>query len=249
MSKSVELSTRKLDEGEKLLLVVDIEGVGDELELQPVLSIGWVVCRRINFDSSVEPEEEIYEKGRVTFKPDISSDSSELRKEYKDFLEREESHSRRIDIPDPKRYISHYCWFFSTRCYNEFWKQQPAQLLETLYEESLCPERAISYFLSVEDRFPIGEVMSDNPSYDLTRIDFAIKRYTYRSRRYGMHYTKEGKYRTVSDPSEIYHYLPPKIKSIIKQDKATHFPDDDALDIYRFALKIKRAVNDWEKIH
>ena len=232
MSKSVELSTRKLDEGEKLLLVVDIEGLGDELELQPVLSIGWVVCRRINFDSSVEPEEEIYEKGRVTFGPDVVS----LLEYYK-----------RLSITETlvRKYVAHYGWLFSKRCYNEFWKRQPPEILETLYEEVLPPTEAMNKFLSVEERFPIGEVMSDNPSYDLTRIDFALKKYN--RREYGMHYTPDGKYRTVSDPSEIYHYLPPKIKATIQQDEPTHFPDDDALDIYRFALKIKKAVNDWEK--
>ena len=225
-----------------MVLVVDIEGVGDEISLQPVLSVGWVVCARIKFDDTSKIEEEIFEKGRVSFQSEFRSGDEANKRRHTNLLAAADG----VDRPGRSgpEITTVNGWIFSRRCWDEFWCKQPYTLLAQLMTEAKIPEAAIREFLEVEKRWPVGEVMSDNPAYDLTRLDFAIERYS--DRNYGMHFTRTGKYRTVSDPSEVYHHLPLEVRSkIVPEPAATHFPDDDALDIYRFAIKVKNAINDW----
>ncbi len=233
MTKQVQISERTLGPGENLMLVVDVEGVGEYIGLQPILSLGWVVCARINFDDPSRSEEEIFEKGRVSFRPDIYSMKVPNRERFIDLV-----------TGTSEELVDQNGWLFGKECYNKFWARQPPHVLATLLQESVAPEEAMEKFMGVEERFPIGRLMSDNTAHDLPRIDRALERYS--DRRCGIHYTADGKhYRTASDPSAAYDFLPPGVRSKIRPEITSYFPDDNALDTYRFALEIKNAVNDW----
>ena len=161
-------------------------------------------------------KDEIFEKGRVSLKP------CECCKTIKK--------SNKCLVRDD--------WVFDKRCYDGFWSKN-LHVLNTLFDESESPRDAIDSFLDVEYRYPIGYVMSDNPAYDLTRIDSVIHKHS--TRQYGMHYDRKGNYRSVIDPSAAFDYLPKDVKDMVEWKSNTHFPDDDALCIYKAHLSLKKV--------
>ena len=233
--KQAKISSRKPNPDEKLTLIIDIESTGADIHVQPVLAIGWIVCNKNT--------REIFEKKWVSFKLEDSQYIHNL-----GFNPFEFETFRFFD----KNYIrvsnDNGAWIFEKRCYNEFWLKQDPKLLETILSLALSPEKAMKEFLSVDEKYNIFEVMSDNPSFDLTRIDMAISRYhqknygeTGHSRNYGIHYTPSGEYRWVSNPSDVIYFLPKEYRNKIhaKTGVHTHFPDDDALDIYNLYIGLE----------
>jgi len=244
----MEISKRELEEGEKLALVVDIECSGYDLNIQPVLAIGWIV-------GNLE-REEIFDKGRVSFLSDAYSFRQENVKRYEDMKQAKLLKKSSFPPLDPNKYVNsgiEYVirgdwwaekgWIFDKRCYDSFWMNH-LPVLDTLFRDSVPPETAISDFLNLENKYPISTIISDNPSYDISRIDFAIERYS--NREYGMHYYPTGEYRSVIDVSSACEYLPANLGKKIFWGMNSHFPDDDAYNIYQAHLSLQKLM---EKIN
>jgi hypothetical protein len=245
--KQAKISSRKPNPDEKLTLIVDIESVGADIHVQPVLAIGWIVCNKNT--------REIFEKKWVSFKLEDSHYIHNLG--FNPF----ESETFRFF---EKNYIrvdnDNGGWIFAKKCYEEFWLKQDPKLLETILSAALPPEKAMKEFLSVDEKYNIFEVMSDNPAFDLTRIDMAISRYhqknygeTGHCRNYGMHYSPSGEYRWVSNPADAVYFLPKEYRNKIhdKTGAHTHFPDDDALDIYNLYIgleDVKKEIFKGKKV-
>lgn len=125
---------------------------------------------------------------------------------------------------------------FEERCYKEFWSYN-MDLLDKLKKEAVDKKiawREIREFIdNLEILFPADKYrvifVSDNPAYDISRIDFMLFLF---EQRLPLRYTKEGKYRRISDPSEqMKHFYDVNVIHNFVSNrgaKATHFPDDDA---------------------
>jgi hypothetical protein len=124
---------------------------------------------------------------------------------------------------------------FDSRCYEEFWSKN-LEILNDIKKNSIDAKQAwreIASFLTIiESDYPADnykiKIVSDNPSYDISKIDYCLEFYTGRK---GLHYNDNGSYRGVSDPSEQDKYF--LYKSILKDQiklraKHSHYPDDDA---------------------
>jgi len=230
----------------KLSWVVDIESLCDDSHGQPIISVGYVV-------GDVESGK-VYEVGRHSLRADKHSENAAIAQRYEQQLKQ------------PGRYMrtrgrfanrhAPYEWLGTSRCIKEFWESDrigpPKELLELLEEEAVSPELAMERFMSVEDRWHIRSVGTDNPAYDIVRINAALKDYV-PGRQFDFRYSKSGDYLCVIDPSEQMKGLPKAIRDeIYKRTKGagggmTHRPDDDAYDIFRMAVLVRRACAYFEE--
>ncbi len=125
---------------------------------------------------------------------------------------------------------------FEKRCYDEFWSKQ-GELLESLSKEAEAQESKwesiLAFIDGLEVMYPSEThkvvFVSDNPAYDISRIDYML--YT-KFKRLPLRYTTDGKYRRISDPSEQMKFFKHRsqLNGFVREKNATHthFPDDDA---------------------
>lgn len=122
------------------------------------------------------------------------------------------------------------------RCKEEFWDKQPG-LLDSFRKSEFKTEKdawqAISDWLDAKETEYFGiELLSDNPAFDIALIDYNL--HLHLNRR-PMRYTKAGKYRSISDPSERLHMCPRWFRDTFKENFGflhSHNPCDDARYIY-----------------
>ena len=142
---------------------------------------------------------------------------------------------------------------FETRCWNEFWSRQPAELIQTLQEEAKDLKQSmdtlVSWLDELEREFPAPEYkikfLSDNPSFDIGNLDHYLKE---QCGRRALRYSSTGTYRAVDNPDDMLDVFPKsvvkteteEIKKVIVHD---HNPANDAEYIYRqylLVLKLKQ---------
>lgn len=235
-----------LPEDVKLSWFVDIESLCDDSHGQPLISVGYVV-------GDVESGK-VYEIGRHSLRADKHSENDAIVQRYAAQV-RQPSMYMRTRGRFANRHKP-YEWFGTYRCIKEFWESDkigpPKELLELIEDEAVTPELAMERFMSVEDRWHIRSVGTDNPAYDIARINSALKDYV-PSRQFDFRYSKSGDYLSVIDPSEQMKGLPKAIREeIYKRTKGagggmTHRPDDDAYDIFKMAVLVRRACAYFEE--
>jgi hypothetical protein len=124
---------------------------------------------------------------------------------------------------------------FEKKCYEEFWTKHE-DILDDIRKEAVDSKSAwneIGQFLDrLSDKYPNSNIviLSDNPAFDLSRIDYEL--FT-RLGRLGCRHI--GKYRRVMDPTEQRTFFPRKVemKELVKKlAPHTHYPDDDAEGIF-----------------
>ena len=218
-------------EKEKHLLILDIYIIGDEIELQPILSIGWIICDKIEkLKKDSNFEDHIFEKGRVSFLPELFSTNVENQNRYFETLNNENY------VPIGIKVSQGIGWFVMSRnWYDRFWSRLPAQF-NLFSQESMTPEIAIKKFLSIEDRWEIEEIMCVDPATNLSRIDVAISRYS--SRNMGIRHNLYGFEKKVTDIRDFYFQVPKNIRALFKYDKIIRPPDGEAVEIYRFISQV-----------
>jgi hypothetical protein len=146
---------------------------------------------------------------------------------------------------------------FEKRCVDEFWSKNQ-NILGIIEREAMDEDVAwkeIADFIdSLELLYPAStyriKFVSDNPAYDIARIDYML--YVKRGR-LPLRYTTEGKYRSISDPSEQVKGLPPAQRAVMDElvtsakNRAsvshTHLPDDDAEVMFLEQAIIDRIIS------
>jgi hypothetical protein len=133
-----------------------------------------------------------------------------------------------------KRWCIKVAWdSIETKCREEFWSKNQ-QIFDNLQVDAKEPAQVwseIAHFLNdLEKEFPQHQfaIISDNPNYDLAKIDYWLHQYC---GRLGTRYSQRGQYRLVCDPSEQRRFFPQKqqMKDLVRQRAShTHYPDDDA---------------------
>jgi len=124
---------------------------------------------------------------------------------------------------------------FEERCKKEFWDKNPI-LLENLgpspYNTKDEAWKDIARYLDdLHERYYVT-ILSDNPAFDIGRIDHNLYWY---AGRLPMRYTPKGDYRPVSDPSEQLKMCPYWFQKEFKRrfkHLHSHFPEEDAEYIY-----------------
>lgn len=239
-----EVPSKGLPEDVKLSWFVDIEALCDDVKGQPLISVGYVV-------GDVKTGK-VYEVGRHSLASDQHSENQKER--YQKQLKKEHRYIRTRG-----RFANRhqpYEWLGTPRCIKEFWESEkigpPKELLELISDEATCPEFAMERFMATEDRWNIRSIGTDNPAYDIVRINKALLDYVPK-RPYDFRYSKSGDYLNVIDPSSEMKGLPKAIRDEIwKRTKGqnggmTHRPDDDAYDIFRMAVLVRRACKYFEE--
>jgi hypothetical protein len=121
-------------------------------------------------------------------------------------------------------------WEPKGRCKTEFWDKQPG-LWEKL-RKNVDPD-ALRKFVDVWDAQEMKDIASDNPAFDIGILDHAIREANLRE--FPLRYTREGKYRSITDAGESLWTL--GLKDIVddrieKWAPHDHNPENDAEAIY-----------------
>lgn len=146
--------------------------------------------------------------------------------------------------------------FFEISTWNEFWSKNK-HVLEKINLESQSkpesPDETWEYFKSywdqLDERFPNDQIviLSDNPSFDCSKIDYQFfKRFD----RWPMRYSKDNKYRLIQDPSErlaSFSYrktIYDNMKQFFK-NSTPHWPTNDAFAILltQFSIDITQVAS------
>lgn len=135
------------------------------------------------------------------------------------------------------------------RCKTEFWDKQKGLWQRIRNEARPAPEVAqqfVRFWDELEVRFPLDKfkfkILSDNPSYDISRIDYFVWQHT---KRYPIRYTSDGRYRSVEDPSEQAYGTSDEEgcwKRAAEKQVHNHWPSDDAHFIYNLAMEVKKLI-------
>jgi len=160
---------------------------------------------------------------------------------------------------------------FEARCLREFWsKYRPTyeRIVRDAKDPGVQWVAFADFQRGLDDRYSEIEIISDNPAFDIARIDNELnerglrrrkqmmrhaddaddKREIVREVSYGLRYTKEGKYRSVSDPSEQIKGLPKSIRDEITAKvkaavKEPHWAPDDATGILVQHFLVREAID------
>lgn len=140
---------------------------------------------------------------------------------------------------------------FEPRCWTEFWSKQPDEIRDACLHkpEADAPEKVwleIAAFIdSLEVHFPTSKVvfLSDNASFDVASIDYALEKY---AKRAPMRYSTSGKYRSIKAADDMLDMLPVRARKQADQEihaRASHTHDcvEDAKFIvmqYVYAMKV-----------
>lgn len=230
----------------ELAWTVDIESMCDDSHGQPIISVGYVV-------GDIKTGK-VYEVGRHSLQADKFSENDCIVDRYKKQKKKQGRYMRTRG-----RFVNRhqpYPWIGTPRCIKEFWESDkigpPKELLELINEEAVTPELAMKRFMSVEERWRIAKICTDNPAYDIVRLNAALKDYVPK-RQFDFRYSKDGDYLSVVDPSSEMKGLPKAVRDEIwkrtkgKDGGMTHRPDDDAYDIFRMAFLVRRACKYFEE--
>ncbi|XWV26889.1 hypothetical protein QJ857_gp0161 [Tupanvirus soda lake] len=150
-----------------------------------------------------------------------------------------------------------YTSAFSDSCW-KFWSKF-ADVLNDLKKDALEPQLAIKEFIDVLDRYDDAydvRIITDNPSYDTSFINFYLNRYLNRN---PINYIKgnDDQYRCIFDTDSYSRgalkmdYTNPWIHdgNIIKKlnlnfdANHSHYPDEDAEYIYKFHLALIKKIS------
>lgn len=115
-----------------------------------------------------------------------------------------------------------FCFAYDTihweqRCVEQFWDKQPPELKARIMAEAKEAKGQWQELCNLIDAFDSMsknvKPISDNPSYDITYIDYGLWQYC---KRRGLHYSRKGDYRSITDPSERIKGLPKAIREKIE---------------------------------
>ncbi len=181
-----------------------------------------------------------------------------------------EGHGARLDAPikavglclgdDAGQVLEKRLWVtdapdssIESQCRAEFWSKQPGlwQLLHSRgYAATQVFRDVAAYVDALESRFPATDIaiLSDNPAYDVSRLDQGFA--THAARAYGLRYTSTGQYRNVMDPSERFRALLEKEqrcwKALLDATPHDHMPDNDAEYIYILHVAVEGTIQTRE---
>lgn len=141
------------------------------------------------------------------------------------------------------------------RCKLEFWDKQKG-LWERIQKDAKPEAEATANFVSfwnhLELTYPSElfkwKILSDNPAYDITRIDYLVWKHL---KRLPIRYTTAGVYRSIEDPSEqAYGTLDESVcwKRAEAKCKHTHWPLDDAEFIYHLYQEVMNMKSNQGQI-
>lgn len=134
-------------------------------------------------------------------------------------------------------------------CQKYFWDKHP-DLWKRIEREAkpanTVAHQFVDFINELETRFPEEsykiELLSDNPAYDITKLDFFVWNYT---RRYPIRYSSTGGYRTISDPSEQGKALPNEDECweiAVSKCQHDHWPENDAEQIYHLFMQVQKSI-------
>jgi hypothetical protein len=138
---------------------------------------------------------------------------------------------------------------FEPRCWHEFWAPRP-ELQDFIKQNVVSPQEAMLQFAKMladleiefpENRFKI-KVLSDNPSFDVGRLDMYLDKYV---QRMPVRYSGLHRYRSVDAPDDMLSVFPKEVVKTLIQTKIDpvvqhdHNPANDAEHIYRQYLLVQ----------
>lgn len=141
---------------------------------------------------------------------------------------------------------------FETRCWEEFWTKN-TKVLQRIQNEAIEDEfmwlSFVEFWNAFDSKSKTVKVVSDNPTFDLGRIDHALSKL----KRLPLRYTQDGKYRSVDDPSEKIKGLPKskreEIKAILeKTTPHTHWAPDDATHILKMNFLVDKYIKEVQDL-
>lgn len=151
---------------------------------------------------------------------------------------------------------------FEKRCLDEFWVNHQ-DIYKRIEKEAIYRDEQWKKFGAFIDELEVlsnnVEIVSDNPAFDIARIDYNTDLHGVRNRFYEMsdgskqrssiplRYTRDGKYRPVKDPSERIKGLPKAVQAEIqaavkKAVKNPHWAEDDATGILTMHFLVRDAI-------
>lgn len=145
---------------------------------------------------------------------------------------------------------------FERRCWVEFWSKLDKKILNKCLQNP-TPEKPeivwqnISRFLNeLEEKYPDKKIkfLTDNASFDIASIDYALEKYCGRA---PMRYSSTGKYRSVISADDMFDMLPNLIQDKYKKEIDEivihdHDPVHDAQFIYLqyvYAMRYYKLMN------
>jgi len=146
---------------------------------------------------------------------------------------------------------------FGTLCWNEFWmKEENQKVLDRIRKEVRSSDEEASkeietFLKELEDQYGDNiEFLSDNPSFDITAVDWALYRFT---KRLPMRFSTKGKYRCISDPSERIAAFGKwkETNEIISKNygiEHDHWPENDAAYIYAQMIEANKLSKDYSEM-
>ena len=132
-------------------------------------------------------------------------------------------------------------------CVTEFWAHH-SDLLDRIQAAAADPAEGLNsfneYLCGLHARFPAATfgILSNNPAYDIGTLD-AVMCASFRDR--PIRYLGDGKYRSISDPSEMVKGQNSKKKVYswaMARAKADHWPENDAEFIYWTFIAAQRVA-------
>jgi hypothetical protein len=136
------------------------------------------------------------------------------------------------------------------KCMVEFW-QKNMELWHEIDRNAIPANQAFREFADYldavyEDYGDSLVILSDNPCYDLARLDLGLERFV---QRLPVRYSPKGDYTCVCDPSEQMTALPKKIAQEIRENAnklcpATHWPSEDATNIFYQYHFVRKAIGE-----
>ena len=141
---------------------------------------------------------------------------------------------------------------FQERCFNEFWSKQ-TENLKRIEAAAKDPKEQLALLVKTmegfEQKFAKIKLVSDNPAYDIAKIDYAL--FSVLQRFLGIRYDSKGNYRSISDPSEQIKGLASRKRELIEKEVAleaphTHQAADDAHGILLTYFYVQRAIKNMD---
>jgi hypothetical protein len=241
----------------KVAFALDIEGRGDNLLKNGILSIGWCVMR---IDTG-----EILEKGRISLQPLLYMDPDDILFFHECETGDPDSIPRDVLVPVDDMYDSYWVktQVFEERCLQEFWLNEEKfpgnkAKMQTMMGEAVDAMDGIKAFRNVLDKWDDGvqwesKILSDNVVYDCGWINYYLSLAGCRILALG----PNNRYRRVFDTVDYrrgvcamdYGDLWLNEREIIKlydldvdPDNHTHMPDDDAEYIAMYHIQLLNKV-------
>jgi hypothetical protein len=143
---------------------------------------------------------------------------------------------------------------FEPKCWDEFWAKQPKEYIESIKRAAQTQQKgweSVAAWIEKWERDYDPEkykivFLSDNPSFDIAAIDYALEVHT---GRLPLRYSSTGEYRSVKNPMQMFDMLPHDTQAAFKKRMQeagivhNHDPVEDARLILHTYFEVRRFLD------